>query len=62
MASIAILKESNNKDSEKVEEELREVVEEIGGNPIRLEDVVQKGQQKPPATEENASKDGGDHV
>ncbi len=44
-------------------EEAREVVvEESGGNPLRLEDVVQKGQWKSPATEENASKDGGDHV
>ena len=64
VAPIAILEESNNnKNSEKVGEEAREVVvEESGGNPIRLEDVVQKGQQKSPATEENASKEGGDHV
>ena len=44
VAPIVIHEESNNKkDSEKVGEEAREVVvEESGGNPIRLEDVVQK--------------------
>ena len=37
-------------------------VKDIGGNPQSLEDVVRETQRKPPATEENASKDGGDHV
>ena len=54
---------NNNKDSEKVGEEAREdVVEESGGNPIRLEDVVQKEQRKSSATEEKASKESGAHV
>ena len=62
MASIAILKESNNKDSEKVEVEVKEVVGEIGHKPQLLEDVVQKERRKSPATEDNASKDGGAHA
>ena len=51
MAPIAILEGSNNnKNYEKVGEEAREVVvEEIGGKPIRLEDVVQKGQAEVPS-------------
>ena len=53
---------NNNKDSEKVEEEEGEVAEENGDKPKRLEDEVQRKWRKPSATEENASKDGGDHV
>jgi hypothetical protein len=52
----------NNKDSEKVQEEEGEVVEDNGDNPIRLEDEVQKKRRRSQATEENASKDGNDHV
>ena len=39
-----------------------EVVKENGDKPQLLEDEVQRKQQKSPATEENASKDDGDHV
>ena len=50
------------KDSEKVEDEDGEVVKENGDKPQLLEDEVQRKQRKSPATEENASKDDGDHV
>ena len=64
VAPIVIHEGSNNKkDSEKVGEEAREVVvEESGGNPIRFEDVVQKEQWKSSASEEKASKEGGDNA
>ena len=54
----------NNNDSEKVEEINKEgeVAEENGDKPKLLEDEVKKERRKSPATEEKASKDGGDHV
>ena len=54
--------DNNKKDSEKVEDEDGEVVKENGDKPQLLEDEVQRKQRKSPATEENASKDDGDHV
>ena len=47
---------------EVVEKEREDVAEKRGNNPILLEDEVQKKWRKPSATEENASKDAGDHV
>ena len=44
-------------DSDKLEERVGEdEVEDIGGNPESLEDVVRETQRKPPATEDIASK------
>ena len=54
--------DNNKKDSEKVEEEDGEVEKENGDKPQLLEDEVQRERRRSPATEENASKDGGDHV
>ena len=54
--------DNNKKDSEKVEDKDGEVAEENGDKPQLLEDKVQRKWRKFPATEENASKDDGDHV